>query len=34
MHSNVYVAFVVEEILQNLIYSTGLFMFGVKLIVR
>ena len=33
-HTNMYVAFVVEEILQNLIYSTGLFMFGVKLIVR
>ena len=34
MHSNVYVAFVVEEICQNLIYSAGLFLFGVKLIVR
>jgi hypothetical protein len=34
MHSDVYVAFVVEEIFQNLIYSAGLFMFGVKLIIR
>lgn len=32
--TNMYVAFVVEEILQSLIYSTGLFMFGIKLIVR
>lgn len=32
--TRIYVAFVVEEILQSLIYSTGLFMFGIKLIVR
>jgi len=33
-HSNLFVAFVVEEILQSLIYSTGLSIFGAKLIIR